>query len=405
MVSIRSDRPTSPSKKNRGLPWPFGHKDRKNKSSTVRETKSKSATRGAATNGTPPSSTSSPHHGNRNGAGRQQSMDKSLSSHNGQHSNGTRMHRLTSTSPIQPRAIYRAHRSEHSDTQSLPSRFRPVLAPAKLHAMPHSPQTTTKTISYKVPMKGGSESDRGSPRLNLSRKLQAQSDTPARARPRGTAWLCNSDYFRKICDAAFESTDLDQSGFVDQKELYSGLLLVHLKLGMYLGSAACKPLEREKCKALFEKMDTNHTGTLNKVQFQNVMMFLFGNVLLRVMVQWTATIAIVPIVAQHVLDWIYYAWEQAYRTISTLDDHYVLANWIEVALKAGFDLFLRCIPGSILLVISELGDIIHALPNSVWNTLPRTLVSSIIGIAVVPWIIFSIDDFFQLLASRSMRRK
>jgi hypothetical protein len=247
-------------------------------------------------------------------------------------------------------------------------------------------------------------------RFNLSRKQPTQSGAPlvtkaSRARPRGTAWLRNSVYFRKICDGAFEGIDVDKSGSVDKKELYSGILLVHLNLGMYLGPAACKPLDRDKCNSIFEKMDVDHSGTLGKEEFRNVMIFLFGNVLLRVIVQWTATVTLVPIVAQHALNWLYYACGRLYETISTLDDRFIVANWVEVALKATFQFVLGCLPGPTLLVISEVNDFLQGLPNSVWNAAPLALLSSILGIVVVPWIIFQIDDFFQWLASRAIRRK
>ena len=43
-----------------------------------------------------------------------------------------------------------------------------------------------------------------------------------------------------MADTAFDLVDADKSGSVDEKELYSGLLLIHLKLGCYAGPAACK---------------------------------------------------------------------------------------------------------------------------------------------------------------------
>mmetsp|Transcript_23285 Transcript_23285/g.64961 ORF Transcript_23285/g.64961 Transcript_23285/m.64961 type:complete len:215 (+) Transcript_23285:237-881(+) len=54
------------------------------------------------------------------------------------------------------------------------------------------------------------------------------------------SWLCRTRYFRNLCNNAFELIDTDGSGEVDEKELYSGLLLIHLKLGTMAGPAACK---------------------------------------------------------------------------------------------------------------------------------------------------------------------
>lgn len=53
-------------------------------------------------------------------------------------------------------------------------------------------------------------------------------------------WLCRTKFFRDLMESSFELVDQDGSGSVDEKELYSGLLLIHLKLGVYAGPAACK---------------------------------------------------------------------------------------------------------------------------------------------------------------------
>lgn len=54
------------------------------------------------------------------------------------------------------------------------------------------------------------------------------------------SWLARRKFFVKMADQAFELVDADGSGDVDEKELYSGLLLIHLKLGCYAGPAACR---------------------------------------------------------------------------------------------------------------------------------------------------------------------
>jgi hypothetical protein len=54
------------------------------------------------------------------------------------------------------------------------------------------------------------------------------------------SWLGQTRFFKKMAESAFQTVDADGSGEVDEKELYSGLLLIHLKLGSYAGPAACK---------------------------------------------------------------------------------------------------------------------------------------------------------------------
>jgi hypothetical protein len=68
-----------------------------------------------------------------------------------------------------------------------------------------------------------------------------------------TSWLSRTRWFTKISNAAFAVVDADESGEVDEKELYSGLLLIHLKLGCYAGPAACRPVDRQRVHAVFQK--------------------------------------------------------------------------------------------------------------------------------------------------------
>ena len=60
------------------------------------------------------------------------------------------------------------------------------------------------------------------------------------------SWLCRTRMFKGMSDWAFDVVDADGSGSVDEKELYSGLLLIHLKLGTYAGPAACKVRTKTK---------------------------------------------------------------------------------------------------------------------------------------------------------------
>jgi hypothetical protein len=105
-------------------------------------------------------------------------------------------------------------------------------------------------------------------------------------------WLYRSKRFRKWCEWAFNVIDTDNSNKVTETELYSGLLLIHLKLGTYAGPAACRPLSRERCHAMFQKMDLDGSGFLEFDEFQQAMSVLFGNILLRVIAQWSLTIMV-----------------------------------------------------------------------------------------------------------------
>jgi hypothetical protein len=219
------------------------------------------------------------------------------------------------------------------------------------------------------------------------------------------SWLCRTRYFQKMCDSAFEVVDQDGSGAVDEKELYSGLLLIHLKLGTYAGPAACRPLGRERCHAIFVKMDTDNSNSLDKEEFREVMMVLFSNVLLRVTAQWSMTLLIVPLLAQKVLDGICWLFNVVYGIITDLDEHSSIANRIELSIEAAYAWILSRLPGPLLFVADAVHDGISFVPEHVWNTIPLTLLSTLLGLLAVPWLLFQIDDFFQYLADRKAKKR
>jgi Ca2+-binding EF-hand superfamily protein len=108
---------------------------------------------------------------------------------------------------------------------------------------------------------------------------------PPKTKNQKGGWLTRGKRFKELSNWAFDAVDADGSGSVDEKELYSGLLLIHLKLGCYAGPAACRPVDRQRVHDVFVKMDVDQSGSLDREEFLHVMMVLCSNVVTRVMVQ------------------------------------------------------------------------------------------------------------------------
>jgi len=228
--------------------------------------------------------------------------------------------------------------------------------------------------------------------------------------------------FREMCDKVFDSIDTDGSGTVDEKELYSGLLLAHLKLGMYIGSPACaRPLDRERCRQIMQQMDTDGSGELNRDEFRRVMVLLFSNVLLRVMIMWTATIVLVPLLAKYILEGIFLVIHLIQRALTQMETiPSPLVAWPRHAISLSVTCvasFLQWITSFVIsallpqpfLVIGTkfgqfIGFLVSKVPSSVWATIPPTLISTIISVVAVPWVLLNVDEFFAKLASRKSQK-
>eukprot|EP00547_Thalassionema_nitzschioides_P004382 CAMPEP_0194200360 /NCGR_PEP_ID=MMETSP0156-20130528/994_1 /TAXON_ID=33649 /ORGANISM="Thalassionema nitzschioides, Strain L26-B" /LENGTH=302 /DNA_ID=CAMNT_0038925341 /DNA_START=80 /DNA_END=988 /DNA_ORIENTATION=+ len=219
-----------------------------------------------------------------------------------------------------------------------------------------------------------------------------------------TSWLTRSKNFRRMSDWAFEAVDVDGSGCVDEKELYSGLLLIHLKLGTYAGPAACKPVDRERVHDIFVKRDADGSGSLDKLEFREVMSVLCGNVLTRVVVQWSLTLMIVPLVAQVLLDGFVWGFAFVWDQIMEIDQIDNLEDTVACQIHAYSDRILEHVPDFVIQIGTRFKVVLDMIPDSVWDSIPVTLISCVLGCLVVPYIIFKIDDFFQSLAENKKQK-
>uniref|UniRef100_A0A7S3L6T8 EF-hand domain-containing protein n=1 Tax=Amphora coffeiformis TaxID=265554 RepID=A0A7S3L6T8_9STRA len=292
------------------------------------------------------------------------------------------------------RGLFRAFRRKHkTETGSVTATTRtPKMSASAFHSDAQSAPPLTSTVTRTTA--GVTPVEPPSPRRVSACAKEAE-----------TSWLMRNGRFQRLCDSVFDAIDTDNSGCVDEKELYAGLLLIHLKLGAYAGPAACRPLGRERAAAVFRDMDTDDSGELDREEFRRVIVYLFGNVLIRVMVQWSMTLLIVPLVAQYILDAIYATTDAVYHIITTMDENFWLADQIELTVEYAWATFVSVLPAAILTACRFVGHYLEMVPESVWNSIPLTLLSTVLGIAVVPYIIFRIDEFFTQMARNNAIKK
>jgi len=124
-----------------------------------------------------------------------------------------------------------------------------------------------------------------------------------------SSYFTRTRYFKELVEESYENVDPNKTGFIDKKELYAGILLIHLNLSKYAGIAACKPATCERVFSVFDDVDVDRAGTLTKTQFNEAISILSLQILQRVAIQWSVMILIVvPIILQsmHLLQFIQY---------------------------------------------------------------------------------------------------
>lgn len=95
-------------------------------------------------------------------------------------------------------------------------------------------------------------------KAKASKKLNKAKELANKA----SSWLTETDMFKKGCDDVFDMVDIDNSGTVDDKELYSAVLLVYLKLAKVVKGLT--PPTPKQVKELLDQVDSDASGELHK---------------------------------------------------------------------------------------------------------------------------------------------
>jgi hypothetical protein len=113
---------------------------------------------------------------------------------------------------------------------------------------------------------------------------------------------------------------------------------------------------------------------------------------------------VVPFLARTILDGILFVMAEISQAIANLDEQSNLANSTEIFLESTASWCVDQTPEPFVLLTSKITHVMNQIPDAVWSAVPLTILSTILGICVVPWTIFQIDDFFQRIADRKAAR-
>ena len=228
-------------------------------------------------------------------------------------------------------------------------------------------------------------------------KEQAEMDV-RQCKKKEPNFIVRSERFQKLVQYVFDSADLNGTGKICREELYCGLIMIHLKLAAYVGPAACRVAAREYVYEIFDVLDRDKNGYLEREEF-GVVMALFGSqILTRVLLQLGMTLLIVPIVAQYVLD----IWMDIAKLIKIIVKEIDNAELVTERLYHFLGTVLNfVIPAGIKNVfIAAISIVDQFLPKGVIGALPLTIISILLGMLLVPWMLYQIDEFHSNIAEK-----
>jgi hypothetical protein len=201
------------------------------------------------------------------------------------------------------------------------------------------------------------------------------------------SWLTSTKYFQRIIDKSFNMIDVDGSGDITLEELYAGLLLIHLQMAAYVGAPATKPASLDYVTEIFQLLDADNSGVLDKDEFTTVMKILYSQVFTRIALSMSITLLVVPLTTSYIVKshiGMYY---------SAMGQRVVGHVW---GMLHAFGL------GSSLKLV---GGWLAKIPVTVWKSVHMTSVTVAQTSVALPWTMGKVEDYFKGAAVNDTKKK
>ena len=206
---------------------------------------------------------------------------------------------------------------------------------------------------------------------------------------RSDSYLTRTTYFHRLVQSTFIAMDTNHSNTVSCDELYAGMLLMHLHMAIYVGASACKPASRDYVNEIFILLDVNNSGVLELEEFKSGMKILYSQVFTRIVVQWSLTLLIVPIISEWMIDCC-----NNNPYIHFLRDVDIF-NTIHQSLFQAWTKLISYMPRHTISAYA-----LHKISATVWKRLPLTLIMSIQTSLILPYLLSHVENLFLWTTDR-----
>lgn len=113
--------------------------------------------------------------------------------------------------------------------------------------------------------------------------------------------LTRTEKFQDLVKWSFDKCDHKKNGKLGKEDLYMGVILVHLELAKYFGTAACYPPSVTIIEQLFDAADSNNSNYIDEEEFRQILVICCGQITSRIFVYYTVIILFVPYIAKKLI--------------------------------------------------------------------------------------------------------
>jgi len=206
------------------------------------------------------------------------------------------------------------------------------------------------------------------------KKLRAGIEEALKKRTQGSYWT-RTKWFKRLCKWAFKTCDTNLTGKLTKGELYTGLLLVYIKIARYAGPAACYPPSREIVDILFDASHSNESEDIDEDEFVMIMVVLFSQLTWRILSFYLLIITLVP---------------------------YIIMSTLRILHNFGVDeTFLRIDSVISAYAPFPINKIVDLVPDSVWIKLPESIVSCLVLSFALPYCWNKMDEYLEEVVDKN----
>ena len=145
-------------------------------------------------------------------------------------------------------------------------------------------------------------------------------------------------------------------------------------------------------KEVFNILDTDNNGTLDRDEFGIVMKILYSQVFTRIIIQWGLTLMLVPMTTNYIMQY------ATFILVALFDFSKDIAGGVDPIqglLWEAWEMFTYLSPAALVEVLMLVWFILSKIP---WKSIPPVMLTLTQTSIALPWLLNHVENFFRRAA-------